>query len=287
MEPRLAICIRVENNRSKSIQKRGTWCPSYTLTAKRRHHFSHHRPSLYSVQVGILLYGLLTHGLILWLIGCKGQCWVGHEGCQVGAWLGFLVGETSRRCCGPWKHLKHCVWWGKGVTRTLHTTEKGPSRPPSANAHGKGWRSSELGALVRSAGVKQMSQGFWGAPAVHPALWEGAVWVTHCCKCSGEVHEDLSQQALLLLRMRCCHASEMSGEEPHLGLGLTWGKPPAALSCDGNLSTHARREGWGALLGQVGCLELEEGRLVVSQPFKWSLGKLGGGFSGPWGGRDS
>lgn len=31
---------------------------------------------------------------------------------------------------------------------------------------------------------------------------------------------------------------------------------------------------------------LEEGRLAVPQPFEWSLGKLGGGFSGPWGGGD-
>lgn len=41
------------------------------------------------------------------------------------------------------------------------------------------------------------------------------------------------------------------------------------------------RGGWRALFSQVGCLELEEGRLVVSQPFKWSLRKLGCVFWGP------
>lgn len=33
-------------------------------------------------------------------------------------------------------------------------------------------------------------------------------------------------------------SEKMSGEEPHLGLGMTSGKPAAALSCNGNMSTN-------------------------------------------------
>ena len=166
MEPRLDICIFVENNRRKSIQVWGTWHPPYKLTASWRHYFWHHRPSLYSVHVRILLHGLLTHGLMLWLTARKCQCWVGHDSCQDGAWLGFLLGETSRRCCGPWKHLKHSVWWGKGEKWTPHTIENGPSRPPSVDSHGNAGVHSNRELW----GGQQGSWGVWGAPAVQSGI---------------------------------------------------------------------------------------------------------------------
>lgn len=153
------------------MQVRGTWCPPYKLTANRRHHFSHHRPSLYSVHVGILPYKLLTDGFISRLIGCKCQRWVGNKGCQAGAWFGFLVGETSRRCCGPQKHLKRWVWWGKPMKWTPRTAEKGqaghlqPIPMERAPAH-PNWE-----CWGGSTGVKQTSQGFWGAPAVLVPAW--------------------------------------------------------------------------------------------------------------------
>jgi len=90
-----------------------------------------------------------------------------------------------------------------------------------------------------SSGEVSRGPGAFGEPQLYSQGSGGAIWVTYCCKCSREACEDLSQRALPLPSMRRCRASEKrSGEEPCLGLGLTQSKPPAALSCNGNVSTH-------------------------------------------------
>lgn len=63
-----------------------------------------------------------------------------------------------------------CVVRQTDKADTMHS-RKGPGRPPSADFHGEGSRSSQLGVLGGSAGVKQTSRGFWGAPAVLVPAW--------------------------------------------------------------------------------------------------------------------
>lgn len=86
---------------------------------------------------------------------------------------------------------------------TTHS-RKGPSRPPSADSHGEGSRSSQLGVLGGVSRGKADIPGLLGSTSCSgPSLVsEGAIWVIHCCKCSRVACEDLSQQALPLPSMR-------------------------------------------------------------------------------------
>lgn len=130
--------------------------------------------------------------------------------------------KESETLCGGTKWKRH------------HTKQKKDQADQRAGVH-PGWENCGC----QQGRKRQTSQGFWGALSVQLGI-RGSHMDGSLLRLQQGGSQGAQLRSLAIAQCEMGPASEkMSGEEPHLGLGMTWGKPAPAPSFNGNVSTDA------------------------------------------------
>lgn len=131
--------------------------------------------------------------------------------------------KESETLCGGTKEWKR-----------HHTQQKKDQADQRAGVH-PGWENCGC----QQGRKRQTSQGFWGALSVQLGI-RGSHMDGSLLRLQQGGSQGAQLRSLAIAQCEMGPASEkMSGEEPHLGLGMTWGKPAPAPSFNGNVSTDA------------------------------------------------